>query len=140
MGRKLPLRRLRFKGASPAVRVGPSQIHGKGVFATSGLPAGTPLIDQHLQKNLKEYEQGEKGWDGKLTIYVGGKLLGSSVSSWQEFINHQDEPNAKFNTKAELVTTKPVSAGDEITVDYRTCVHPQSRVYRELFGGKKEPQ
>ena len=106
----------------PAIAVGLSPIHGRGVFAVTGLAAGEvievcpvlripadqrELIDRTL---IFEYYF---DWDGDAGLAFGfGSLY-----------NHSGEPNAEYlkDTVNDLVTVRaiaPIQAGDEITFSY----------------------
>jgi hypothetical protein len=72
------------------VYIGPSTIHGKGVF--SG----------------KDFDQGER-------ICLLHSMFWTESG---RFMNHQIEPNAVWQS-AYAVATKPIHRHDEITINYR---------------------
>jgi hypothetical protein len=80
--------------------IAPSPIHGVGVFARTDMPrgakAGLAVDAPFIPDELKEDARTE---------------LGRSI-------NHSDSPNTWMNIDGELYTVDPVSAGDELTLDY----------------------
>lgn len=94
-----------------ALRVGPSPIHGRGLFAAEPIAAGTvigrfegPRVDRDGPYVLWIRDP-DDGWYG---------IEGRGVLRW---VNHADEPNASF-VDDELVALVDIAAGQEITVDY----------------------
>ncbi|MDB5641674.1 MAG: nuclear protein [Hyphomicrobiales bacterium] len=106
-------------------RVGPSSIHGTGVFADEAVAAGqpvwrfNPVFDRmfpdadfdaappSVQAFLREY------------AYRATDLDGSWVLSGDHarFLNHSDEPNT-IERPFESYAAVDIAAGDEITCDY----------------------
>ena len=94
------------------VKVKASQIHGKGVFANTDIPAGTSIgqyTGQHTEDDntyvLWLYEE-------KSDCYRG--INGDSDL---KFLNHSLAPNAEFQYDI-LVATKDIKQGEEITFHY----------------------
>jgi uncharacterized protein len=106
-------------------RVGPSTIHGTGVFACEDVAIGAaiwrfhPPFDQVLSDDevaalpdicrdfLAIYAYRSKDLDGKLV------LCGDHAS----FLNHSNDPNTEERPFVSIAR-KPIAAGDEITCDY----------------------
>lgn len=87
------------------IKVAPSQIEGRGLFATAGIQPGEVIAPMRI--------------NGKRTL--AGR-----------YANHAKEPNAKAAKRAsgdiDLIATSPIGGcrggfdGDEITVDYRQVI------------------
>jgi len=111
-------------------RVGPSAIHGNGLFATADIPAGTPVwrhqpgfdqvIPPEVLGSLPEAAQAHVRWYGFLSTEDGGWHLSGDHAC---FMNHSDVPNtgASSPTDGAMVTVslRPIRAGEELTCDYR---------------------
>ena len=106
-------------------RVGPSTIHGTGVFACEDIDVGSviwrfhPPFDQILPDDavvglpdsirdfLKIYAYQSKDLSGKLVL----------CGDHARFLNHSDDPNTEERPFVSLAC-KPIRAGDEITCNY----------------------
>ena len=90
------------------VYVDDSDIHGKGLFAKTFIPAGSLLGVVR----------------GKYTCLNGDYVLwldndtGFEVSCHFRYINHSDEPNAVYYDTLEVCAIRDIQAGEEITHDY----------------------
>ena len=85
-----------------------SPIEGLGLFALEDIEAGHTLGLSHLK--------------------IEGELIRTPLGG---FYNHSENPNCEKEKKPSrnlwnLVTTKPIKAGDEITVEYTFYRLPQS--------------
>jgi hypothetical protein len=96
--------------------------HGNGAFADRDFAAGetiqtfyTPFVDEI---------DPEHSW---LTLKVGDKYWSEPTNpeySWSNFLDHSDTPNAEFTNfdfetgRGDLVTLRPIKAGEEILIDY----------------------
>ncbi|RMH77701.1 MAG: SET domain-containing protein [Actinomyces sp.] len=95
----------------PALRVGPSPIHGRGLFAGEAIAAGTVI---------GRFEGRRVDRDGPHVLWIrdaDGGWYGIEGRSALRWVNHADEPNASFRDE-ELVALVDIAAGEEITVDY----------------------
>jgi SET domain-containing protein len=94
-----------------------SEQHGKGVFASTHIRAGEPILgfggplrhrsevdfnDYHLQVDDQHY-------------------LGPSRLA-DDYVNHSCEPNAGFGEGLVLVALRDIAQGEEITWDYSTAI------------------
>ncbi len=92
------------------IQLGPSTIHGTGVFAKTMIQAGE-RIGRFRGRRTEEdgchvlWVWTEDGWRG----YEGTGRL--------RFLNHQDPPNSEFYG-LDLYATRTVAAGEEITIHY----------------------
>ena len=93
-------------------RIGPSPIHGQGLFAAMDLTAG-----QHIGI----YESRVVEEDGIHVLWVeetpGGEWTGYEGINELRFMNHADEPNAELYG-LDCYTLTRIRAGTEITIDY----------------------
>jgi SET domain-containing protein len=111
------------------VRLGPSPIHGLGVFAVEPIPAGTvvwrftPGFDLDLDPAILDAQPPHfravmlhYGYlDPRLSRFV-------LCSDDARFINHSDTPNLRTDLSAEPhgvdVAARDIAAGEELTIDY----------------------
>lgn len=128
--RRSALRRIRPRFARYALGVGPSKIHGSGVYALEYIPArhrvveytGKPLTTQQAVR-LKFPKD----------IYLAGTAPGSFVNggvcgSGAQFVNHSCHPNLKFVwTAGQLffVSLRNIRAGEELTCWYGHPAKPK---------------
>ena len=106
-------------------RIGPSPIHGTGVFACEPVEAGGevwrfhPPFDQVL--TVQEIAALPAAARAFLTTYaypsseLGGKLVLSGDHA--RFLNHSLDPNTEEKSFLSIAR-RPIRAGDEITCDY----------------------
>jgi SET domain-containing protein len=87
--------------------VATSPIHGYGLFADTDFDAGD--VVGRLEGVLTDT-------DGTHVLWVTDDL-GIEVTNDFRFINHSDEPNCSL-TMSEVVTLRPIDAGEELTYDY----------------------
>ena len=86
-----------------AVKVAPSKIHGKGIFATKSLPGGKIFL---ALKKIANTGEPDKDWERTL---IG------------RFTNHADTPNMDVRRAEDAIffaTVKPMKKGTELTVSY----------------------
>jgi uncharacterized protein len=111
------------------VSVGPSPIHGLGVFAREAIAAGTvvwrftPGLDLDLDPMLLDEQPpllrevlAHYGWiDPRLGRYI-------LCCDDARFINHSDAPNLRSEPSDEPhgvdVAVRDIDAGEELTLDY----------------------
>ena len=106
-------------------RIGPSSIHGTGVFALEPAEAGTvvwryePAFDRLIGD--VEIAQAPPAFRAFLDIYAyraqqveGGVILPCDHA---RFLNHSDHPNTEERPFVSLAS-RPIAIGDEITCDY----------------------
>ena len=107
------------KATGETVAIGESKF-GKGIFATTDLPPGVPLIEVSGQKmNFEE------------TVALGNKESHSMQIGLHDYIlveppflysNHSCDPNCGINEDLQMITIKPVHKGEELTWDYSTSM------------------
>ena len=94
------------------VTVGPSAIHGRGLFAATTLESGQligvydgPVVEENDSHVLWIEDDSGTGWIG----YDGENEL--------RFMNHSDQPNAEMDG-LHCYSVRKILPGDEITIDY----------------------
>ncbi len=114
-----------------------SQVHGKGVFATEGLPKGT-LVDR-IAGRPRHYSSIpaalllRRSFEVSKDNYVVAKK--GSVG-W--FLNHSDRPNCTYDIQTrEIATKKKIRKGEELTLDYHETTSWPG--YAALWKGGKPP-
>jgi SET domain-containing protein len=112
-------------------RIGPSSIHGTGVFAVEDIAEGEvvwkfmppfdrPFDDAEIE-GLPEAVRGHLDYYGYRSVDLGGKLVLSGDHA--KFLNHADEPNTR-EIEFASVASRPIGRGDEITCNYRSfCIN-----------------
>ncbi|RYB02565.1 SET domain-containing protein [Lichenibacterium ramalinae] len=111
-------------------RLGPSPIHGVGVFALEAVPAGTVVwrYDAAFDRIVTPTERdgAPRAFRAHLDAYaypsadLGGATL--LCCDHAKFLNHSDHPNTAERPFMS-VAARPIAVGEEITCDYGTfCV------------------
>jgi uncharacterized protein len=101
-----------------------SSIHGKGVFATTHIPAGTRLIEykgERISDEDSEYLYTETTHTFLFMLENNEVIDGSRNGNNARWINHSCEPNCEASEEDGRVFIDALSnleAGDEITIDY----------------------
>lgn len=91
----------------PPVKVGRSAIHGKGLFLTKDAKPGMTVFEM-----------------GDLNKYADG---GSWITELGGLVNHKQDANSEVFEKggrAYLRVTKPLRAGEELTINYKQLPFP----------------
>jgi SET domain-containing protein len=106
------------------VRVGKSDVAGKGLFAAEDIKKGETIRRFGGERVREEeidaqYEAGEFRWDDPFELGGGWYLLLDNVSL---AANHSCNPNAGFRGKRELFALRTIKNGEEIFYDYSTVV------------------
>ena len=90
--------------------VGPSDIHGQGLFAKSRIEGGSII----------GYLEGRPCTvDGDHVLWIS-ETQGIEVLCDLRYINHSDQPNACYYDDLSVVALRDIASGEEITHDY-TC-------------------
>ena len=96
----------------PRVRAADSPIHGRGLFATEAIPAGS---------HIGRYDGRRTGEDGMHVLWVEGdaaeEWVGYDGTNVLRFMNHSKQPNAEMDGQ-DLYAGRDIAAGEEITIDY----------------------
>jgi SET domain-containing protein len=110
-------------------KVGPSLIHGMGLFASDNIPRGTaiwrfePGFDRAFKPeelaSLPPQARGHVRWFSFVSQETGEAILSGDHAC---FMNHSSIPNTGADSNAvEQVTTialRDIAAGEEITCNY----------------------
>lgn len=106
-------------------RLGPSRIHGVGVFAVDPVPAGAevwrydPAFDRMV--TTEELARSPPAFRAYLDAYAypSADLDGATLlcCDHAKFLNHSDRPNTEERPFIS-VATRPIAEGEEITCDY----------------------
>jgi SET domain-containing protein len=111
-------------------RIGPSPIHGSGVFACETVPPGTdvwqfePIFDRVIEEaELRTMPAAFREYIDTYAYYsndLGGRLL--LPCDHAKFLNHSANPNTK-ELPFKSVAGRLIEMGDEITCNYEAfCV------------------
>ena len=88
--------------------VAPSEIHGKGLFASIDIKGGE--IIGYLQGRPSRV-------DGDHVLWIS-ETQGIEVLCDLRYINHSDEPNACYYDDLSVVALRDIEPDEEITHDY----------------------
>ncbi len=89
-------------------RVGPSPIHGMGLFAAQRIAAG---------QIIGRIEGMVRTEDGPHVLWVS-EHFGVEVTNAMRFINHDENPNACYYDDMTVAALRDIEAGEEITHHY----------------------
>ncbi len=107
---------------APAVQVGDSSLHGRGVFTTRPIALGerfevNPVfrIDAAERRHLDQTALHDHYFEHERDAYIA---LGPI-----SLLNHDDDPNADFELDVEaleisLVARRPIERDEEVTIHY----------------------
>jgi len=108
-------------------RVGPSSIHGTGVFTCEDVAIGAPVWRFHPPFDQALSDDDVAGLPDVVRDYLkiyayrskdlGGRLVLSGHHA--RFLNHSEDPNTEERPFVS-VARRPIGAGEEITCDYRS--------------------
>lgn len=102
--------------------VGPSRVHGVGVFAISDIEAGNPVlrIDDSRVVDVAHPLRSDAGeYEFHCDYLAGGKVV--LMASPERHINHSCSPNTYVKTIGQsryVFALRKIIAGEEITYDY----------------------
>ena len=104
--------------------IGPSPIHGLGVFTAVPIPAGTviwefrPEVDLVIPVHLVEAMPEDRGRLLRSYAYLQepGQLVLCGDNA--RFMNHSNEPNCDDPDPQRTVAARDIAAGEELTSDY----------------------
>jgi len=103
-------------------------VPGKGVFAIEPIDAGewvimlSPVFDEQPSRH---------------SIQVGEHRHQAYTGETDDFVNHSCMPNARVDTEnLRLVAVRPVTAGEEITIDYEASEWDLAEPFKCLCDGQ----
>ncbi len=97
----------RASDVSDKVFVATSEVHGKGLFATKRLKAGTMISRLHGMPTFD---------DGIYVLWITDEL-GLELTNDLKYINHDKNPNAAYSD-LDVTIVRDVEAGEELLHDY----------------------
>lgn len=114
--------------SKPSFAVRNSKIHGRGVFATRKIPAGTLLIEyegERISSKEADRRQNEKEDNSTHTFFFSlesGRIIdGGSSGNDARWINHSCEPNCEAREekrKIFIYSLRDIPRGEELNYDY----------------------
>jgi len=127
------LKQLWERGQSDLCEVRGSKIHGRGVYATQDIPAGTKIIE-YVGELIDKDESERRAWaqhaksqeTGDAAVYIftlTSKLDIDGNVPWNtaRLINHSCEPNCEAWIEGKRIyihSLSDIKAGEELTFDY----------------------
>lgn len=101
------------------LQVGPSPIHGRGLFTRLPIRAGE-LIGVYEGRIVTDMEEGDEGYDFVMWMEdEDGRMFGIMGDGLLRFMNHLDESNAVMSGTSPFVyARRPIAANEEITICY----------------------
>lgn len=122
---------------NPKLEVRKSQIHGRGVFATAGLPKGAAVerldgVPRHHSSIPKDLLL-RRSFEASKDRYV---VAAKGSAGW--FLNHSDSPNCAYDIPTRTITTtREILKGEELTLDYHDTTSWPG--YAALWKGSRPP-
>lgn len=102
----------------PHTEVRPSEIHGRGLFATAPIAAGTllgTLDGQVVDPTVNPAVVDALEWNA----LTPSALLVRPIRTSYGFMNHSDRPNVTVDADGRRLRARTgIDAGDELTIDY----------------------
>lgn len=109
---------------------------GRGVFAVTAIPEGVNFESSPIIEIPKKHiMQIRRTVIGDYFFRWGEKRRGGAIAlGFGSLYNHSYTPNANFrlnmeDNTIEFYSIKPISAGDEITINYKGDPESQSKVW-----------
>jgi SET domain-containing protein len=111
-------------------RLGPSKIHGVGVFSIKHIPKGTYVFagdDESIvwvaKKKIKNLPRAIRDLYDDFCIIKGNQYgcprnFDSLTPAW--YLNHSSKPNIAADKRVKFYALRDIKKGEELTVDYRT--------------------
>ena len=121
------------RGQSTYCEVRGSEIHGRGVYATTFIPKETKIIEyvgelidkeESEKRGVSQHEQAVKTGDAAVYIFTLSKrydIDGNVPWNTARLINHSCNPNCEAwieGRKIFIHSLTDINAGDELTFDY----------------------
>ncbi len=108
------------------IRVGPSSIEGRGVFAKRVIPRGTRIIEytgarRTIESLVTDVANGKDPGVYLIHLHFGMVIDGSIDGNDARFINHGCDPNCEiyvFGDRLYVYAMRDIGPGAELTFDY----------------------
>jgi len=110
-----------------------SPINGKGCFATAFFPGRKKIADYAGEKISNAEARRRAARRRVLRICAVNNrwsIDGSRGGNGTHYINHSCSPNAYMKShygRMQFYALRDIAAGEEITVDYQSTLHPDSK-------------
>lgn len=127
------LKQLWARSQSELCEVRDSRIHGRGVYATRAIPAGTKIIE-YVGEVIDKKESEKRAWaqhaksqeDGDAAVYIftlteKWDIDGNVPWNTARLINHSCAPNCEAWIEGKRIfihSLTDIAEGDELTFDY----------------------
>ncbi|SNS15634.1 hypothetical protein SAMN06265795_101281 [Noviherbaspirillum humi] len=112
----------------PFYAVRDSKVHGKGVFATRKIPAGTRIIEYGGERiswrkaeKRHQAQDSESGHTFFFSLESGRIIDGGSEGNDARWINHSCAPNCEAreeDRKVYIYAVRDIARGEELNYDY----------------------
>lgn len=125
---------IRQPGASPWCEARSSQVHGRGVFATRDIPAGTRIMEyggeiitkkEAEKRGAAQLELALRTGDASVYIFILDErydIDGSFEWNSARLVNHSCAPNCETEiceeTRIWVVALRDIAKGEELFYDY----------------------
>lgn len=114
-------------GSGVRVRVAPSPIEGRGLFATRGIAEEDTVLRLDTSRVVTEEEplrpeEGER--EDHVAYLAGGRAV--LLPEPERHLNHSCDPNAFLRTTegvTRLLARRRIAPGEEVTIDYLVNTH-----------------
>jgi SET domain-containing protein len=120
---------------APGLSVRPSPIAGKGCFATRFFPRGRKIAE-YTGELIARREVARRARTRRhrnlriCALDAYWSLDGARGGNGTHYVNHSCQPNAYMrNTRGHIlfIALRDIHPGEEITVDYETTLHPNTK-------------
>ena len=104
----------------------PSSIEGVGVYATHDIEANVQLDlwgdEPENRCHVSEIHADSADLISRYGVFLDGVVwfpprFNRMAIGW--YLNHSDSPNVEWRADDQIYSAKAISAGDELTIDYR---------------------
>lgn len=132
--------------STPWHRLGPSKLHGQGVFARRNIPAGTEILEytgERITPEEADEKAGVHSDDPFHTFFFalssGEVIDGNDNGNDARWINHHCEPNceAQENETGDrvfVVALRDIQGGEELFFDYGLVIdEPFTEALQEQY-------
>src|SRR5437016_5804379 len=105
---------------SRKLKLGPSPIHGQGLFATDLIPSGEVVMiwggDSYTEEDLRAGKVRDGKWS--YSMIDEGQFLFAPEDGWDYFVNHSCDPTVWMADEVTVVARRLIQPGEEICGDY----------------------
>jgi len=110
------------RAVNPVYQIGPSSIHGVGLFARRDISEGQSIVE-YSGERISKAESIRRCSEGNAFIFYLDEqfdLDGNIESNPARFLNHSCSPNCAVEKEGRLVVVaqRTIAAGEELTFNY----------------------